>query len=69
MEVREGVVKVAVDEHKSIWKNRLEKLMNVENEWEDCVDHPKVEGPVSMIGFEELDSYEAHEEREGEWTN
>ena len=44
-----GVVKVTVDEHKSIWKNHMENLMNVENILGDCVDHAKVEGLVSMI--------------------
>ena len=62
-------MKATVDEHESIWKNRMEKLTNVENEWGDFADHAEMESPVSMIEFEELDSSEAHAEQEGEWTN
>lgn len=61
-----GNVKATVDEHQSIWKNRMEKLTNVENEWGDFADHAEMESPVSMIEFEELDSSEAHAEQEGQ---
>ena len=33
-----GVVKVSVDDQKKIWKEDMENLMNVENEWSDSID-------------------------------
>ena len=33
-----GMVKVSVDDQKKIWKEHMEKLMHVENEWSDSVD-------------------------------
>ena len=32
---KSGVVKVSVDDRKKIWKEHMEKLMNVENEWSE----------------------------------
>ena len=51
-----GVVKVTVDECKSIWKNHMEKLMNEDNKYGDCVDNAKAQGPVSMIQLEEVET-------------
>ena len=44
-----GAVKVCVDDQKKIWKEHMEKLMNVENEWSDSIDASKVEGAVRRI--------------------
>ena len=33
-----GVIKVSVDDRKKIWKEHMENLMNVENEWSDSTD-------------------------------
>ena len=33
-----GTVKVSLDDRKKIWKEHMEKLMNVENEWSDSID-------------------------------
>ena len=33
-----GVIKVSVDDRKKIWKEHMENLMNVENEWSDSID-------------------------------
>ena len=41
-----GAVKVSADDRKKIWKEHMEKLMNVENEWSDSIDVSKVEGAV-----------------------
>ena len=43
----------------------MEKLINVENKWEYCVEHVKVEDPVSMIDLTRggRDSFEAEERR------
>ena len=32
------VVKVSVEDQQKIWKEHMEKLMNVENEWSDSID-------------------------------
>ena len=49
-----GAVKVSVDDRKKIWKEHMEKLMNVENEWSDSTDASKVEGAVGRIEVEEV---------------
>ena len=49
-----GAVKVSVDDRKKIWKERMEKLMNAENEWGDSIDASKVEGAVRRIEVEEV---------------
>ena len=49
-----GAVKVSVDDRKKIWKEHMEKLMNVENEWSDSNDANKVEGAVRRIEVEEV---------------
>ena len=49
-----GAVKVSVDDRKKIWKEHMEKLMNVENEWSDSTDASKVEGAVTRIEVEEV---------------
>ena len=49
-----GVMKVSVDDRKKIWKEHMEKLMNVENEWSDSFDVSKVEGAVMRIEGEDV---------------
>ena len=49
-----GAVKVSVDDRKKIWKEHMEKLMNVENEWSDSIDASKVEGAARRIEVEEV---------------
>ena len=49
-----GEVKVRRDDRKNIWKEHMEKLMNVENEWSDSIDASKVEGAVRRIEVEEV---------------
>ena len=49
-----GAVKVSVDDRKKIWKEHMEKLMNVENECSDSIDASKVEGAVRRIEIEEV---------------
>ena len=44
-----GAVKVSVDDRNKIWKEHMEKLMNVENEWSDSVDAGKIEDAVRRI--------------------
>ena len=47
-------MKVSVDDRKKFWKERMEKLMNAENEWSDSIDASKVEGAVRRIEVEEV---------------
>ena len=49
-----GVVKISVDDRKKMWKEHMEKLMNVENESSDSFDASKVEGAVRRIEIEEV---------------
>ena len=49
-----GAVKVSVDDRKKIWKEHIEKLMNVENEWSDSIDTSQVEGAVRRLEVEEV---------------
>ena len=46
-------MKVSVDDRKKIWKEHMEKLMNVENEWSNSIDASKVEGAVRGNEVEE----------------
>ena len=45
---------VTVDDQKKIWKEHMEMLMNIENEWSDSIDASKVEGAVTRIEVEEV---------------
>ena len=49
-----GAVKVSVDDQKKIRKENMKNLMNVENEWKNCIDASKVEGAVRRIKVEEV---------------
>ena len=47
-------MKISVDDRKKIWKEHMEKLMNVENEWNDSNDASKVEDTMKRIEVEEV---------------
>ena len=47
-----GVVKVSLDNRKKIWKEHMEKLKNVENEWSNSIDASKLKGAVRKIEVE-----------------
>ena len=49
LEDESGAVKVNVDNIKKIWKEHMEKLMNLENVWSDSIDASKVEGAVTVL--------------------
>ena len=51
---KSGGVKVSVNDQKKIWKEHMEKLMNVENEWSDSIDASEVDGAVRRIEVEEV---------------
>ena len=48
------VVKVNVDYRKKIWKEHMEKLINIENELSDNIDASKVEGAVMGIEVDKV---------------
>ena len=60
-----GTVKVTND-RKKIWKEHMEKLMNIENELSDSIDASKVEGVVREIEVEECN--ESYENWESTWV-
>ena len=43
-----------MDDQKKIWKEHMERLMNVENEWSDSIDTSTVEDAVRRIEDEEM---------------
>ena len=43
--------------------SHMEKLINMKNEWDDCIECAKVESPVSVIDFEGRDSSKAQKDR------
>ena len=47
-------MKVSVEDQKKIWKEHMEKLMNVENEWSDIIDANEVDGAVRRIEVKEV---------------
>ena len=42
------------DGMKNIWRKYMEKLLNVENDWDGDVDCPEVMGPCCLISEEEV---------------
>ena len=42
------------DGMKNIWRKYMEKLLNVENDWDGEVDCPEVMGPHCLISEEEV---------------
>ena len=49
-----GALNVSVDDQKKIWKERMEKLKNVGNEWSDSIDAIKVDGAMRRIQGQEV---------------
>ena len=47
-------MKVNADDRKKIWKEHMEKLMNVENEWSDSIDANNEADAVRRIEVEEV---------------
>ena len=45
---------VVSDVMNNIWRKYMEKLLNVENDWDDEVDCPEVTGPRCLISEEEV---------------
>ena len=51
---REGRDVISVCCMKNIWRKYMEKLLNVENDWDGEVDYPEVMGPHCLISEEEV---------------
>ena len=49
-----GNVVSDADGMKNIWRKYMEKLLNVENDWDGEVDYPQVTGPRCLILEEEV---------------
>ena len=49
-----GNVVSDADSMKNIWRKYMEKLLNIENDWDGDVDCPKVMGPCCLISEEEV---------------
>ena len=49
-----GNVVSDADGMKNIWRKYMEKLLNVENDWDGEVDCPEVMGPHCLISEEEV---------------
>ena len=49
-----GNVMSDADSMKNIWRKYMEKLLNVENDWDGEVDCPEVMGPHCLISEEEV---------------
>ena len=47
-------MKVRTDDRRKIWKEHMEMLINVKNEWSESIDASKVEGVVRRIEVEEV---------------
>ena len=53
MKYEVGYVVSDVEGMKDIWRKQMEKVLNVENEWDGDVDCPEVNGPTCLILEEE----------------
>ena len=49
MKVKEGRLVVSEKDRGKLWKKQFEKIMNVENEWDQMVEADTVEGPVEEV--------------------
>ena len=45
---------VSEKDREKLWKDQLEKIMNVENEWDQMAKANMVEGPVEEVTYEEV---------------
>ena len=54
MKDKNGKLVVSEKDHKKLWKEHMEKIMNVENEWCQMVEADMVERPVEEVIDEEV---------------
>ena len=54
MKDKDGKLVVSEKDRGKLWKEHMEKIMNVENEWDQMVEADWVEGPVTEVTDEEV---------------
>ena len=54
MKDKDGKLVVSEKDRGKLWKKHMEKIMNVENEWDQMVEADVVEGPVEEVADEEV---------------
>ena len=51
---KDGRVVMNEKDRGKLWKERMEKILNVENEWDQMAETDMVEGPVEGVTYEEV---------------
>ena len=51
---KDGRLVVSEKDRGKLWKEHMEKIMNVENEWDQMANADMVEGPVEEVTYEEV---------------
>ena len=54
MKNKDGRLVVSEKDRGKLWKDHMEKIMNVENEWDQMAKADMVEGPVEEVTYEEV---------------
>ena len=54
MKDKNGRLVVSEKNRGKLWKDHMEKIMNVENEWDQMAKADMVEGPVEEVAYEEV---------------
>ena len=54
MKDKDGRLVVSKKDRGKLWKDHMEKIMNVENEWDQMAEADMVEGPVEEVTYEEV---------------
>ena len=54
MKDKDGRLVVSEKKRGKLWKDHMEKIMNVENEWDQMAEADMVEGPVEEVTYEEV---------------
>ena len=54
MKDKDGRLVVSEKDRGKLWKEHMEKIINVENEWDQTVEADMVEGPVEEVTDEEV---------------
>ena len=54
MKDNDGRLVVRKKDRGKLWKDHMEKIMNVENEWDQMAESDMVEGPVEEVTYEEV---------------
>ena len=54
MNDNDGRLEVSERDRGKLWKEYMEKILNVENEWDQMAEADMVKGPVKGITYEEV---------------